>query len=79
MSTCLIELAGRRGVTQEAARTMVRTDTTVIAALALKRGDADAMICGLEGRFERHLRNVTLIIGPRAGRVATAICRRFPC
>ena len=59
----LIELAGRRGVTQEAARTMVRTDTTVIAALALKRGDADAMICGLEGRFERHLRNVNLIIG----------------
>ena len=46
---------------------MVRTDNTVIAALALKRGDADAMICGLEGRFERHLRNVTLIIGPRAG------------
>ena len=33
----------------------------------MKRGDADAMICGLEGRFERHLRNVTLIIGPRAG------------
>ena len=54
----LIELGGRRGVTQEAARTMVRTNTTVIAALALKRGDADAMICGLEGRFERHLRNV---------------------
>jgi malate dehydrogenase (oxaloacetate-decarboxylating)(NADP+) len=25
------------------------------------------MICGLEGRFERHLRNVTLIIGRRAG------------
>ena len=63
----LIERAGRRGITQEAARTMVRTNSTVIAALALKRGDADAMICGLEGRFERHLRNVTLIIGPRAG------------
>ncbi len=63
----LIKLTGRRGVTQEAARTMVRTDTTVIAALALKRGDADAMICGLEGRFERHLRNVRLIIGARPG------------
>ena len=25
------------------------------------------MICGLEGRFERHLRNVNLIIGPRPG------------
>ena len=63
----LVDYAGRRGVTLEAARTMVRTDPTVIAALALKRGDADAMICGLEGRFERHLRNVRLIIGPRPG------------
>ncbi len=63
----LIELAGRRGVTQEAARTMVRTDNTVIAALALKRGDGDAMLCGLEGRFSKHLRNVSLIIGPRPG------------
>jgi len=61
----LIQLAGRRGVTQEAARNMVRTDPTVIAAIALRRGDADAMICGLEGRFERHLRNVVLIIGAR--------------
>ncbi|RUM97978.1 NADP-dependent malic enzyme [Pseudaminobacter arsenicus] len=63
----LIELGGRRGVTQEAARTMVRTNNTVIAALALKRAEADAMICGLEGRFERHLRNVRLIIGARTG------------
>ena len=61
----LIRLSGRRGVTQEAARTMVRTDSTVIAAIAVKRGDADAMICGLEGRIEKHLRNVSLIIGPR--------------
>ncbi len=63
----LVELAGRRGFTQEGARTAVRTETTVIAALALKRGDADCMICGLEGRFERHLRNVSLIIGPAQG------------
>ncbi len=61
----LIRLAGRRGITQEAARTMVRTDSTVIGAIAVKRGDADAMICGLEGRFEKHLRNVSLIIGAR--------------
>jgi malate dehydrogenase (oxaloacetate-decarboxylating)(NADP+) len=35
----------------------------VIAALALDRGDADAMICGLEGRFSRHLEYVRQIIG----------------
>ncbi|OJU37565.1 MAG: NADP-dependent malic enzyme [Rhizobiales bacterium 68-8] len=63
----LIELGGRRGVNQEAARTMVRTNTTVIGALAVVRGEADAVICGLEGRFERNLRNVDLIIGRREG------------
>jgi malate dehydrogenase (oxaloacetate-decarboxylating)(NADP+) len=60
----LLARAGRRGVTLEGARTLVRTDTTVIAAIALMRGDADAMICGLTSRFERHLRNVRIIVGP---------------
>ncbi|WFR97006.1 NADP-dependent malic enzyme [Rhizobium tumorigenes] len=58
-------LVGRSGVIPEAARTIVRTNTTVIGALALKRGDADALICGLEGRYERHLRVVRQIIGKR--------------
>lgn len=49
-------LTARKGITPAAARNLVRTNTTVIGALALKRGDADAMICGLEGRFSRHLR-----------------------
>src|SRR5687767_11593755 len=56
-------LVGRRGVTPEAARTAVRTNATVIGALALRRGEADALICGLEGRFDRHLRDVRQIIG----------------
>ncbi|MCT9000078.1 NADP-dependent malic enzyme [Chelativorans intermedius] len=63
----LIRIAGRRGVTTEVARTLVRTNTTVIAALAIMRDEADAMICGLEGRFERHLRYVDTIIGRREG------------
>lgn len=63
----LVELTGRRGVTPEAARTLVRTNPTVIAALAMRRNEADAMICGLEGRFERHLRHVDQIIGRRDG------------
>lgn len=60
----LIARAGRRGVTLEGARNLVRTDTTVIAGIAVVRGDADAMICGLSGRFERHLRYVRLVVGP---------------
>lgn len=50
------KLGGRKGITPAAARTLVRTNTTAIGALALRRGEADAMICGLEGRFSRHLR-----------------------
>ncbi|RXF73949.1 NADP-dependent malic enzyme [Hansschlegelia zhihuaiae] len=58
-----LERAGRRGVNPDRARTVVRTNTTVIAALALQRGDADAMICGLEGRFRNHLRYIDQVIG----------------
>ncbi len=62
-----LEVAGRRGITPDAARTLVRTNTTVIAALALQRGEADAMLCGIEGRFTRHMRHVRDIIGRAPG------------
>ncbi len=58
-------LVGRMGINPEAARTIVRTNTTVIGALSVKRGEADALICGLEGRFDRHLRDVNQIIGKK--------------
>jgi malate dehydrogenase (oxaloacetate-decarboxylating)(NADP+) len=58
-----MEVAGRKGVSPEAARTLVRTSTTVIAALAVHRREADAMICGLEGRFRSKLRIIAEIIG----------------
>jgi len=62
-----IEVTGRAGVTPEVARTLVRTNATVIAALALRRGEADAMICGVEGQFMNHLRQVRDIIGLAPG------------
>jgi malate dehydrogenase (oxaloacetate-decarboxylating)(NADP+) len=58
-------LVGREGINPEAARTIVRTNNTVIGALAVKRGDADALICGVEGRFDKHLSDVNQIIGKR--------------
>jgi malate dehydrogenase (oxaloacetate-decarboxylating)(NADP+) len=60
-------LVGRQGVNPEAARTVVRTNNTVIGALSVKRGEADALICGVEGRYDRHLRDVRQIIGLRPG------------
>ncbi|MFO0992352.1 MAG: NADP-dependent malic enzyme [Hyphomicrobiales bacterium] len=62
-----VDIAGRRGVTPDAARTLVRTSTTVIAALAVARGEADAMICGLEGRYRAKLRHIRDIIGLAPG------------
>ncbi|MGW9232927.1 NADP-dependent malic enzyme [Pseudorhizobium sp. NPDC055634] len=62
-----VSLVGRAGVNPEAARTIVRTNNTVIGALAVRRGDADALICGVEGRFDKHLRDVDQIIGKRPG------------
>ena len=58
-----LERTWRRGVTPDRARATVRTSPTAIAALALDLGDADAMICGLEGRFDRYLAHVRDIIG----------------
>jgi malate dehydrogenase (oxaloacetate-decarboxylating)(NADP+) len=54
---------GRKGVTPEGAKIIVRTNATVIGALAVERGDADALICGIDGRFERHRRVVQDVIG----------------
>jgi malate dehydrogenase (oxaloacetate-decarboxylating)(NADP+) len=62
-----MEAAGRAGITPDAARTLVRTDNTVIAAIALRRGEADAMLCGVEGRFQSHLRHVRAIVGVAPG------------
>jgi malate dehydrogenase (oxaloacetate-decarboxylating)(NADP+) len=63
----MVEAAGRRGVTPDAARTLVRTNATVIAALAVKQGLADAMICGVEGRYMGHLTRIRDIIGLAPG------------
>ncbi|WP_029039861.1 NADP-dependent malic enzyme [Cucumibacter marinus] len=56
-------LVGRSGVTPDTARTIVRTNTTVIGALAVKRDEADALICGLQGRYIKHVRDIKSIIG----------------
>ena len=61
------QLMERKGISPMEARTMVRTNTTTIAALMVKRGEADAMLCGAEGRYTRHLRQVMDVIGRKDG------------
>jgi malate dehydrogenase (oxaloacetate-decarboxylating)(NADP+) len=58
-----LERARRHGVTPDEARMRVRTNTTVIAALMVERGESDAMICGTVGRYGEHLVHVREIIG----------------
>ncbi|MDY0743588.1 NADP-dependent malic enzyme [Paucibacter sp. R3-3] len=60
-------LLGREGVTPEMAKAVVRRSNTTIGALAIKLGDADAMICGMVGRFDGHLEHVQQVIGLKPG------------
>ena len=62
-----LKVAGRKGVTPDVARIVVRTSPSVIGALALHRGDGDALICGLEGRFESRLKHIRDIVGMAPG------------
>ncbi len=63
----LLSVAGRCGVNPSTARTLVRTNATVIGALALRRGEADALLCGLGGRFSSRLAYVRDIVGVAPG------------
>ncbi len=56
---------GRHGVTPDAAREIVRTRTTVIGAIMVDRGEADALIAGPTGRFQSHLRHIHQVLGLR--------------
>jgi malate dehydrogenase (oxaloacetate-decarboxylating)(NADP+) len=55
-------LMERRGVTPAGAKTILRTRATVIAAMMLRRGEADAMICGVIGRYRNRLRYIMDVI-----------------
>ena len=56
-------LMGRNGITPEAAKAAVRRSNTLIGALALHLGDADALLCGVVGQFDAHLKHVRDIVG----------------
>ncbi len=66
-------LMGRNGVTPEVAKSAVRRSNTVIAALMVHLGDADAMLCGVMGRFDKHLGHIEDVLGHQtdANRLAT--------
>jgi malate dehydrogenase (oxaloacetate-decarboxylating)(NADP+) len=58
-------LMQRKGVSVEYAKREVTRRTTLIGALMVRRGDADAMICGTVAQFSVHMDYVTNVIGRR--------------
>jgi len=57
------KLMGRHGITPETAKASVRRSNTLIAALMVHLGDADAMLCGLVGKFDNHLAHIRGVLG----------------
>jgi malate dehydrogenase (oxaloacetate-decarboxylating)(NADP+) len=61
------QLARRRGVSRQLARSEMRSRSMLLAAMLLQRGQADAMLCGTVGRYADHLACVREVIGVRQG------------
>ena len=61
------ELACRSGVTRALAMEEMRSRTTLIGAMLVRRGDADAMLCGTVGDYLDHLNYVRRVTGLRDG------------
>ncbi|MBD9480304.1 NADP-dependent malic enzyme [Pseudoxanthomonas sp. PXM02] len=55
-------LTSRRGVTPAAAKNLMRSRPTLIASVMVARGEADALITGLVGRFHKKLGYVRSMI-----------------
>src|SRR6202047_2112274 len=61
------KLTERSGVTAQYAKLEMRRRTTLIAAMLLKKGEADGLICGTISTTARHLRYIDQVIGRRPG------------
>ncbi len=57
----------RKGVSEEYAKREVSRRTTLMGALMVHHGDADAMICGTLAQFSLHLQYISDVIGLRSG------------
>jgi malate dehydrogenase (oxaloacetate-decarboxylating)(NADP+) len=65
-------MRGRQGVTPAIAKAMVRKHNTLIGAMLLQRGDADALLCGVGSRYDNQLKYVDEVIGRKPGTQAYA-------
>jgi len=57
------QLLAREGIAPDLAKLLVRTNPTIISALMVRRGEADALLCGTYGRYQVHLGHLVGILG----------------
>ena len=62
-ATAYYDRMSRKGISPETAKYMLRTNTTVIGAMMQRLGDADATLCGVLGRYNKHFKHVKQILG----------------
>ena len=55
----------RAGVSPEYADRVMRSRPTALGAVLVREGRADAMVCGTQGAYARHVRHIREIIGVR--------------
>lgn len=60
-------LTQRRGVSETYAKIEMRRRLTLIGAMMMHKGDADAMVCGTFGTHALHLHYIDQVIGRRKG------------
>ena len=60
-------LTQRAGMTQPLAKIEMRRRLSLIGAMMVRKGDADAMICGTYGTHDIHLRYIDQVLGLRNG------------
>ena len=61
------KLTARRGVSETYAKIEMRRRLTLIGAMMMHKGEADAMVCGTFGTHDLHLHYVDQVIGRRKG------------
>ena len=67
------QLKGREGVTPAIAKAMIRKHNTLIGAMLLRRGDADALLCGVASKYDNQLKYIDEIIGRKEGQTYAAL------
>ncbi|HET9049189.1 MAG TPA: NADP-dependent malic enzyme [Chiayiivirga sp.] len=61
------EIMARHGIAPAAAKAVMRSRATAIAAVMVRRGEADALLCGIVGRYQKKLAYIVNILGREPG------------